>query len=583
MDLRIFAFGLLFLLSCQAKSMFSSGGGSGALQTGTGPLEFNSLLPSPTGTGTQTATPGTPSPGPTGTGTQTATPGTPPPGPTGTGNQTATPGTPPPGPTVTPAVTLSGGLLSVPGNSLGTSAQVSASWTATGATPAAYQVIVTNAQGIQEPPVTVPGNQTTYSFPWGDRTPGSFQVRVTATGIKGNVLSLSWGPAPFNSAIVTRSVECLFCHLRIEGDMGGLDFPASLPLGTENFTVTGKIYANTTIPSQLKPSAASGVVENYNNSDKLIFPKNLKFPVLSPSTLSAAMQGSLSGGTITLYSGGSASAIQAISGTLTGNVVIDGTSSPIITDGEVFVDGDVVIKGTYTGVGTLYANNIFILGDLIAKNSPFPFTPGTSTYAGTDALYLGAIKDVIVGDPELQKPWLASERATSRGPTYLMSDLSQNPQTISTPSAWFSQTLVQAFGQTPQQTFTQTRPDPVWIPSLPSIRNFKIDVNRIDSYIYAGHVFMWMSYANLLLNGGYMAPYSALSSALQMDTGHAWNQTLCGPDPLFGPPPTVCGRKPELINPRNGLPTHTNVVRFDQRLGSGFPGLEALKAALAAN
>lgn len=58
-----------------------------------------------------------------------------------------------------------------------------------------------------------------------------------------------------------------------------------------------------------------------------------------------------------------------------GNLLIEGTDSdPIEIKGDVHVNGDVIIKGPYRGVGTIYASgNIFVPFDLIAKRSVFPF------------------------------------------------------------------------------------------------------------------------------------------------------------------------------------------------------------------
>jgi hypothetical protein len=55
-----------------------------------------------------------------------------------------------------------------------------------------------------------------------------------------------------------------------------------------------------------------------------------------------------------------------------GCIVLIGTAAnPLVIDGPVVVDRDVIIKGYYTGQGTIYAGrNIHIIGDLIATNPP---------------------------------------------------------------------------------------------------------------------------------------------------------------------------------------------------------------------
>ena len=82
------------------------------------------------------------------------------------------------------------------------------------------------------------------------------------------------------------------------------------------------------------------------------------------------MSSSENSGVIQSVSSGVNSKVEKITKTFKGNLILDGKSSPLMLSGEVFVDGDVVIRGKYKGTGTIYAQNIFIVDDLIAVSSP---------------------------------------------------------------------------------------------------------------------------------------------------------------------------------------------------------------------
>jgi hypothetical protein len=108
----------------------------------------------------------------------------------------------------------------------------------------------------------------------------------------------------------------------------------------------------------------------------------------------------------------------------------------------------------------------------------------------------------------------------------------------------------------------------------------KIEVSRLDAYVFANVAFVWQAWGNLLLNGGYMSPHSVLSSATQITTGTWWCSSPNRRDAVTAVP-NGCGTKNQvLINPRNGLATHTNVIRFDYRLQAGVPALEALQSIM---
>lgn len=67
-------------------------------------------------------------------------------------------------------------------------------------------------------------------------------------------------------------------------------------------------------------------------------------------------------------------------------MILDGTVTPFEIEGVVVAQGDVYIKGSYTGQGTIYAGrNIHIIGDVVALDAPSWPKPDSNPYATADA------------------------------------------------------------------------------------------------------------------------------------------------------------------------------------------------------
>lgn len=219
-------------------------------------------------------------------------------------------------------------------------------------------------------------------------------------------------------AMMARDLRCGMCHLKINGDIvsaedvmsfkpdptilapGSDDHIISIsPAGQYNERVNGTWFIKGIFPkdrskTQMQLTVSGGIKENYTGIE--IPPKG--FPKLDLATAESVAKG-------TLESGGN-----KITGVYTGNLVLDGKSSPIKINGEILVKGDVVISGTYLGQGTIYSTgNIYIAGNIKATNSAFPF-PATKDAAMEDgraksksqqydALALAAKSSIIVGNP----------------------------------------------------------------------------------------------------------------------------------------------------------------------------------------
>lgn len=97
-----------------------------------------------------------------------------------------------------------------------------------------------------------------------------------------------------------------------------------------------------------------------------------------------------------------------------GCLILDGSSKPIEISGAVVVEGDVIIKGTVTGQGVIYAGrNIHIVGDLKYKNPPCWSKPDTNPdntvkkNSTADILGLCAKGNIVLGN-YTDSAWLSA-------------------------------------------------------------------------------------------------------------------------------------------------------------------------------
>lgn len=242
----------------------------------------------------------------------------------------------------------------------------------------------------------------------------------------------------FNLAMLSETTDCIYCHLRVNGDVGSLKHLRP-GWGTENVDgcgsggeeggseVRGDIYAASTVTDDCTNLSGSPKVLNGANVTKQIYtnytgnylPKDNKFPAIKRAKAMANATGTLSGGTIMTVSSG-ATAItslldnaSSLTGVVNGNVVLIGTAAdPIVLDKDIYVSGDVIIKGVVKGRGAIYAGrNMYVAGNVLIQNPPDK--PGTGVCvgktdpdvcaraniaAGKDELRLAARGNIIVGD-----------------------------------------------------------------------------------------------------------------------------------------------------------------------------------------
>ncbi|HGY10639.1 MAG TPA: hypothetical protein ENK37_11420 [Oceanithermus profundus] len=276
-------------------------------------------------------------------------------------------------------------------------------------------------------------------------------VEVAATASLGPdkqtvVRRISFGQSQiFKLAMLSETTNCIYCHLRVHGDVGSLEFMRP-GWGTEGSSgigsgaheggskVYGSVYAARDIthddldlsgsPKIINGAEVTGNVTINYAGDML--PSDTDgdgvpdFPPINREIARDNALGSLSGGF--MYSvpiGGELNQVptqpnlSSISRVHNGNLVLIGTpNNPIVVDEDVFIEGDVIIKGVVTGKGAIYAGrNLYVAGDVVVQNPPDPPGHGVcaglndpdecaraNIAAGKDELRLAARGNMIIGD-----------------------------------------------------------------------------------------------------------------------------------------------------------------------------------------
>lgn len=273
-------------------------------------------------------------------------------------------------------------------------------------------------------------------------------VDVHATVVKGTdkqtiVRRVSFGQNDiFELAMLTETVNCMFCHLKVNGDVGTYQLfrPGWGTEGVDGHNsgdtsdINGSLYTaynrvttdNTNLSGSTKVINGAKVTGEVNASytgSKL--PQENGVPTFPPIKKSVALAnafGSLSVGSTgrilalpfgTNYTGTNNNKVSGVNQTYNGNVVLIGTATdPIVLNQDVYISGDVVIKGYVKGRGAIYAGrNMYIAGDVRYVNPPDAPGSGVCTgvmdklacakknvQAGKDEARLAARGNIIIGD-----------------------------------------------------------------------------------------------------------------------------------------------------------------------------------------
>jgi len=276
-------------------------------------------------------------------------------------------------------------------------------------------------------------------------------VEVAATAQQGQdrqtvVRRVSFGQSQiFKLAMLSETTNCIYCHLRVRGDVGSLEYmrpgwgtEGSSGIGSGGHeggsTIYGSVYAARDIthddldlnssPKIINGAEVTGSVTTHYSGDMLPSDTDgdgvADFPPINREIARQNALGSLRGGIIYGVPLGSrinalptTSNVGTVNRVYNGNLVLIGTpSNPIVIDEDIFVEGDVIIKGVVTGKGAIYAGrNLYTAGNVQVANPPDP--PGHGVCAGTsdpdecarlnidagkDELRLAARGNIVIGD-----------------------------------------------------------------------------------------------------------------------------------------------------------------------------------------
>jgi hypothetical protein len=279
---------------------------------------------------------------------------------------------------------------------------------------------------------------------------------TTATGTQTVIRRINMGEGElFRLAMLARNTNCIYCHLRVNGDVGSLgdlrpgwghELDGVAPLhGWEDgwnsgngSKVDGNVYIATvasedanenmtdaaksdpSLDKKINGTVFTGVVEegykqsplprDKNDDGEPDFPyiereraiKNAKGSIASAKQLYVIPLNSPPLTTLpTTNSTGLGSVIN-------GNLILEGTfANPIKLDGDIYVTGDVIIKGYVQGRGAIYSGrNTYVAGNIQYKNPPpnCATEPNPDTCArdaiaaGKDELRLAARNNIVLGD-----------------------------------------------------------------------------------------------------------------------------------------------------------------------------------------
>lgn len=134
------------------------------------------------------------------------------------------------------------------------------------------------------------------------------------------------------------------------------------------------------------------------------------FPAIEAEAARASARGKIQGGTLiygvekgtVLTNLPTSSNYSEIKDLFEGSLILIGTeSSPIVLEGNVYVTGDVILKGVVKGQGAIYAGrNLYLAGDVVV-NDP-PDKPGEGVCAGVSDPDECARKNIAAGKDELR-------------------------------------------------------------------------------------------------------------------------------------------------------------------------------------
>ncbi len=250
-------------------------------------------------------------------------------------------------------------------------------------------------------------------------------------------------------AILTKTVNCMFCHVNVTGDVGSLG--RFRPGWSANNSGVGKIFGDLYVAADAVEGTGSyrdtlngvefdGDLHEYYVGPKLPEDTNEDgepdFPAIDPAVARERAGGGVwSGGSTNQAGDGSGVWVtpllgswdpdgpalstppagatgstwrpansDALGSVVEGNLTIVGTKDhPIQLNGDVYVTGDVVLKGYVSGQGAVYSGrNIYLAGDVVYSDGPDAMANDqdaiTAIKSRKDELRLAARSNIVLGD-----------------------------------------------------------------------------------------------------------------------------------------------------------------------------------------
>jgi hypothetical protein len=285
-------------------------------------------------------------------------------------------------------------------------------------------------------------NPDTSTFHWLDIAATAETGKGTQTVIR----RINLGQSDiFTLAMLSEDTNCIYCHLRVNGDVGSLntfrpgwgdELNGVAP--TEGWEdgwnsgasgggseIDGDVFAAQTITADGDAGTINGVTvsgtifTNYNES-RLPRDKDgdgiADFPEINRTVAENNAEGTVSGGVL-IYTVPSGSVLAAVPGSsnqgsvsdsFDGNVILVGSeANPLVIDQDVYFSGDVIIKGYVSGRGAIYAGrNLYVAGNISYDDPPSncadAANPDTCAQnaitSNKDELRLAARGNIIMGD-----------------------------------------------------------------------------------------------------------------------------------------------------------------------------------------
>lgn len=461
---------------------------------------------------------------------------------------------------------------------------------------------------------------------------------------------------PLNSmGLVADNVECALCHLNIFGDLAATQsnpfalHPSSLS------TIFGNVFVNEPIiqPDPSDPKWGTNndpehiLVQGAVNNVKVHHPSALNFriyvdnpPVSFVGFNSQGIRTKVGAVGGTIKQNGN-TIVDKIHTSNNGNLFLDGKTSPIQISGEVYIQGDLVIRGRVEGIGTIYVQkNIFIpdnitIDGLLAHFNEFKTNLNTTDAkaqqmisSGVGALRLAAGRNVFIG--QIGRTFLAPGQSLPPD-TRLTNYFYGNSQGLhqgsnhntSYASYYTGETLVSEddhFGNRSRTDIVDSfllaqigsigfdagseRLDVfTWLPQYISLlkpemtfgnfsstkvcgtKQFRVPigaVSRIDAVLYAaqGVGGVVAGGGNFVINGGVITRRLALLGGTGWNLKGAFNKrnrTIYETHKNC-PGGGTWELSSSIVNPDNGLPIHTSEIRYDYRLRNQGAGFDIMRS-----